>query len=107
MAENKEYYQQGRAPIELGLFYPLDTHISETLDANVYTPTIPTRVKLVVVQAIDQNIKYTLDGTNPTSVAGFLIPKDQHPITIPISNATTLKFIRVASGAILELQFGE
>jgi len=105
---NKDYYEEGRAGVELGLFYPLGDHISETLGASVYEPTVPSdNAVLALVQAVTENIRYTLDGTDPEAAVGFVITAGRDPILLPLSSNTTLKFIRETDGSILQLQFGE
>jgi hypothetical protein len=84
------------------------THQSSPVPAAVIEPNIPQGVYEIRMQAVTQNVRYTLDGTDPTPTSGFVLVAGNDPITIPIIiGRTRLKFIQAAAGAILEYQFGE
>lgn len=72
----------------------------------LFTYNIPLHCNIVVVQALTQNIRYTLDGTNPTAASGFRLTAGGDPLGIPITKNMTLKFIAETAGAILQLQPG-
>lgn len=81
-------------------------HRSNNVDA-LFTVNIPTGCEEVLVQAIDQNIRYTLNGTTPTASSGFVLTAGNDPISIPVTKYTVLKFISETAGAILEHEFGQ
>lgn len=90
-------------------YYPLGRHLAETLGAGVFTPAVENGANYILVQAITENIRYTIDeGTPPTSAIGFLlIANDPTPLLIPVGGTRLVRFIRETSGAILQYQFGK
>jgi len=77
------------------------------MPAGVIELSIPISAKEIVLQAITQNIRMTLDGTDPTTGRGFQIVAGDPERRIMLSNQTRLKFIREANGAVLQYQYGE
>jgi hypothetical protein len=89
-------------------FTPLDgeAHRSQDVDT-LFTVNIPKHCGEVLVQATGENIRYTVNGTNPTAASGFVLISGNDPLVIPVTNKTTLKFISETAGAILQMAFGE
>lgn len=89
-------------------FKPLNGngHQSVALPATVWTFNAPKQCNSVRVQALTQAIRYTLDGTAPTATVGFQLAAAGAPIILYLSDTTTLRFIREADGAVLQLQPG-
>jgi len=58
----------------------------------------------ILVQALTQNVRFTLDGTAPTSTLGFQLKAGDPPVMIPLSQATVLKVIQEAATADLQYQ---
>lgn len=54
----------------------------------------------VIIQADGNDIRFRLDGTNPTASVGMLL-KNGTSITLNKQDATALKFIQVAATAVL------
>jgi hypothetical protein len=81
-------------------------HRSNLVDT-LFTLNIPTGCEEVMVQALTQNIRYTLNGTNPTAASGFLLTAGDPAVVLPVTKNTVLKFISATAGAILEHEFGE
>lgn len=73
----------------------------------LFTMNIPIGCSEVLVQATVQNIRYTVNGTNPTAASGFVLISGNDPLVIPVTGNTVLKFIAETAGAILQHQFGE
>ena len=63
----------------------------------------PGKAKKVVIQALTQNVRFTLDGTAPTTTLGFLLTAGDPPITIPLEGVT-LKVIEATATASLQFQ---
>lgn len=83
------------------------THQSYILGAGAVTLSVPLHAQSILMQALTQNIRYTLDGTTPTASTGFQLKAGDPPRLVVLSNRITLKFIRETSGAILEYEYGE
>jgi hypothetical protein len=86
-------------------FTPVGGHNSVILTSNIITLTPPDNAIEVLVQILDVNCRFTLDGTDPTTSSGFqLIAGDA--VIISISKTTTIKITGESSGASVEYQFG-
>ena len=84
-----------------------ETHQAITLGAGVFVPYLPPGATSILVQTVTQNVRYTLDGTTPTAAIGFQLAAAATPILIEITERVNLKFIREASGAVLQYCVGE
>lgn len=88
-------------------FAPISAHGNQTDLSAVFTPTIPDGATQICVQAITANVRYTLDGQDPTASFGFQITASDVERIIPVKKGrTVLKFIQEAAGAKLQYQFG-
>lgn len=109
MGKNKqELVGQGPAqPVFLIPFRPLGEH--QTLALGVDEHTLANEgagARFILMQAIDQDIRYTLDTSAPTTSHGFRMNADDPERLIPITSDTTIRVIGEAAGAILEYQWG-
>lgn len=84
-------------------FTTTGSHVSQSL-SGVYSPTTPADATKVLVQAITQNVRFTMDGTTPTASTGFRITAGDPPMVVPVSGS--LKFIEEVAGAVLQIQWG-
>lgn len=66
---------------------------------------VPATANVLQIQAETQNVRYTLDGTTPTSTVGFLLyaGMEQYMIAVPVNG--TVKIIEVTSGGVVNYQF--
>ena len=90
-------------------FNPMGTHLenSAMADLQVLTPpTVNPPVTKIMVQAYDQNIRYTLDGTAPTPVFGFRLTAARDPVVLTIGPNTILQFFEEAATANLSYVWG-
>lgn len=80
---------------------------TETAISNVAITTVNIEkgVNALLVQAIDQNIRYVLVGT-PSATSGFRLTAGNDPIVIPVIEGMTVQFIAEAAGASLQMQTG-
>lgn len=86
-------------------FDPVGAH-NDGLDvSSAATLTVPEGAKKVLMQALTQNIRYTLDGTAPTTSSGFQMKAGDPPILVLIDANTTVKLIEEAATADLQYQF--
>jgi len=88
-------------------FSPLEgePHRQNAVDS-LFTYNVPKQCTRVAVQAVEENIRYTTNGTNPTASSGFLLKAGDPPFLIEITPTTTLKFISETAGALLEIEAG-
>ncbi len=84
---------------------PIASHSGSVVISSAFTVPIPAGATKVVMQAISQNVRYTLDGTAPTTTLGFQMFASDPPVTIPIGSSTVLKVIQEAATASLQYQF--
>jgi hypothetical protein len=76
------------AALEMLVEYaPVGAHTSTAdLDA-VVTLTKPGGANQLIVQALSQNARYTLDGVDPTATHGFRLTADAAPVIIAVPGA--------------------
>lgn len=82
----------------------LATHVSR----NAATATElepPEGAKRLMIQALTQNVRYTLDGTTPTASVGFQLKAGDPPRIIPLSSETTVKVIQEIATASIQYQW--
>ena len=82
------------------------THQSLIVGASAITLSLPLNAAGILLQAVTQNIRFTLDGTVPTATRGFQLKAGDPPLYIGLDTGITLKFIREAAGAVLEYEYG-
>lgn len=88
-------------------FNPLGAHADGTDVSSAATLTPPAGAGKLMLQALDQNVRYTLDGTTPTATKGFQLKAGDPPIILGIGGNTVVKLIEEAATADIQLQFGE
>ena len=71
------------------------------------TLTIPAKATKLVIQALEQNVRMTLEGTTPTSTKGFQIKAADPMIVIPLGANTQIKLIEEAATADVQYMFAE
>lgn len=76
--------------------------------ATTLTPPAGSNATKIMLQALTQNVRYTLDGTVPEAAKGFQLKAGDPPIIIPYYDGkTTLKVIEEAATADLQEQWGK
>lgn len=82
------------------------THLTGagTLDAG-QTLAAPAGARSILLQALTQNVRYTLDGSAPGANNGFRLTAGNDPVVLPIGATETLKVISETAGAVLEYQW--
>ena len=88
---------------------PIQDHAREAIGAGAFTPVRPGgTVRYLLVQALVQNVRYTIAGTSvPTATVGFQLLASDPAILIPLGPDVIPKFFREAAGAILQYQWCE
>jgi hypothetical protein len=85
---------------------PISDHADGTDISSATVLTPPTGATKVLMQAVTQNIRYTLDGTTPTATTGFQLVASDPPLLINIESEMTLTVIEETATADIQLQWG-
>lgn len=80
-------------------------HGSNSSLSTVQTLTTPGGAGRILVQALTQNIRFTMDGTAPTASLGFQLKAGDPMLMIPITPGMQLKFIQESATATLQYQY--
>lgn len=76
------------------------------LTAVAATPIgMPAGAKRLLIQALSQNVRYTLDGSAPTTTRGFQLKAGDPPILIPVGANTAINVIQETATAEIEYQW--
>lgn len=91
-------------------FNPIGSH-SDGGDISTATTISPPaglalNVAKLLIQAVSQNVRYTLDGTTPTATTGFQLVAGDLPIILPVGSNTVIKVIEESATADLQYQWG-
>jgi hypothetical protein len=97
-----------------GCFTPVGTHQT---DATVSTATelfpattLPDEqenlVNCILIQANIRDVRYTLDGTDPTATTGFLLTAGSSPSLFYLPAGIRLKVIETVASATVQFQYG-
>ncbi|MFN3652351.1 MAG: hypothetical protein ACK47B_22475 [Armatimonadota bacterium] len=92
-------------PIQVPLA-PVGAHSDGLAISAAQTLAPPAGASRLLIQALGQNVRYTLDGTTPTASAGFQLRAGDPPVLIPIGSGTVVKVIEEAATADLQYQWG-
>lgn len=90
------------------VFNPNGAHVSAPAIAAVtdLLALAPAEARSVLMQALGQNVRYTLDGSAPTAARGFQLRAGDPAIIIPLCPNTQLKVIEELAGSALQYQWG-
>lgn len=80
-------------------------HSSGATISSATTLTPPAGANRILIQALTQNVRFTLDGTTPTASLGFQLKAGDPPVLISVRDAT-LKVIEETATASLQYQWG-
>jgi len=84
------------------------THHGVALGTGSFSPQDqPIGANYLMVQSHTQNTYFTLDGSTPSATNGFVLLTTMAPILIGMGTSVFPKFLRVASGAVLQYQWLE
>ena len=92
--------------ILLRAFDPVGSHLQDTTIAAATTLSAPPGANKLLIQAFGANVRYTLDGVDPTATFGFQLKADDPPIVIPFGPTTIVKVIEETTTATVDFQFG-
>lgn len=94
-------------PRDALLFDPIGAHVDGPTISSATTLTPPALATKVMIQALGQNVRFTLDGTTPTATTGFQLKAGDPPMILPLGNSTVIKVIQEAATADLQYQWGQ
>ena len=87
-------------------FAPVGDHVSDDGIDSAATLTPPATANALLIQALAQDVRFTLDGTTPTASVGFLLRSDDQPLVIDIGPGMTIQVIEESPTATIEYQWG-
>lgn len=87
-------------------FNPIGAHAEDTTVSSATTLTTPSGATKILLQALTQNVRFTLDGTTPTASLGFQLKAGDPPIIIPLKAGQSVILIEETASATIEYQFG-
>lgn len=90
---------------DLSNFVPLGAHAQRN-DLNAVrtlTPAAGVAADVLMIQCQTKDVRFTLDGSNPSATVGLLIKAGDPPLIIRTSS---VKVIEVAATAVLDYQWG-
>lgn len=85
-------------------YAPVAEHSSGATISSATTLTKPTGATKIIIQALTQNVRFTLDGTAPTATLGFQLLSGGSPFIIEVTGAS-IKVIQEAATASLQYQW--
>ncbi len=87
-------------------FNPIGAHNDGLNISAVAELAAPQGANKIMFQALTQNVRFTLDGTDPTATLGFQFTAGDPPVIMVIESRATIKFIEEAATADLQYQWG-
>lgn len=87
-------------------FDVIGAHTSSATLSSAFTITVTSAANKLLLQAITQNVRFTLDGTVPTSTLGFQLKADGTILEIPVVNGQAVKVIEETASAVIQYQLG-
>lgn len=91
-------------------FNTIRDHVTLAVDdAEATDLTRPSESRMVLLQALEENVRYTLGRTSiPTATTGFVLTAGADPTVIPVEGEDVLlRIIAETAGAMLEYQWLE
>ena len=83
-----------------------ESHKSVKVGSALYNAYIPQGATTVLMQASTNNVRFTLDGTNPTATFGFRLVAGLILILLDLNEHIQLKFFGEDASSVLEYCFG-
>ncbi len=84
---------------------PIGNHSRNFLLSSAVVITIPVNATGILVQAGDQNVKYTINGNIPDVNFGFMLRVSDVPARIDLFPGAKITFVEYAAGASINYQF--
>jgi hypothetical protein len=93
------------AILDLG-FNQIGAHQEDTTISGATTLTPPTGATKLLIQALAQNVRFTLDATVPTASVGFQLKAGDPPLLIPIKAGQVVTVIEETASGNIEFAWG-
>lgn len=90
--------------VSISPYLPVGAHTSNSSLSAATNITMPGRATGILMQALTQNIRFTLDGTTPSASVGFQLKAGDPPTLIPFAPNTTIRVIEESASANLQWQ---
>lgn len=88
-------------------FNPVGAHVDGTDISSAVALSPASGAIKVLIQALTQNVRYTLDGTTPTASKGFQLKAGDPPVVIMLEDGTTITLIEETATADIQYQWGQ
>jgi len=88
-------------------FIPIGGHESGEDISSAVELTAPATATKLLIQAVTQNVRYTIDGTTPTATLGFLLTAGDPPGIIYFGADMQVQVIEETATASLQYQWGK
>jgi len=85
-------------------YTPIGAHSSGADISSAVTLTKPAGATGIIIQALTKNVRFRLDGVNPTAAVGFQLKADNEPLLISVPGAD-ICVIQEAATASLQYQW--
>ena len=88
-------------------YHPKGAHVANSSLSNAVTLTNNDDevVSGILVQALVQNIRYTLSNTTPSSTVGFQLKAGDPPVRVDLDEGMSIRFIEESASATLQYQW--
>lgn len=90
--------------VSIAPYAPIGSHTTNSSLSGVVFIAVPANASGLLVQALTQNIRFTLDGTPPSTTVGFQLKAGDPPTLIPAPAGATIKFREESASATLQYQ---
>lgn len=91
--------------VPISKWSPIGSHTQNSTLSTVQSVTVPVGASSIILQVQTQNVRFTIDGTAPTSSKGFRVTAGNDPLGFSVKAGQVLKFIEEATSAVLDYQF--
>jgi hypothetical protein len=85
-------------------YAPVGAHVSGANIAAATALVKPAGASQILIQALTQNVRFTLDGSDPTAAVGFQLLAGSAPVIISVPGVS-IKVIQEAAAASLQYQW--
>ena len=93
-------------PYDTFEFNPVGAHTRNASLGSAVTLTPPAGATKILIQAMTNDVRFTLDSSAPSATNGFIMIADDPPLLIPLAPDVTVRVIQDAAGAEIQYQWG-